>query len=413
MANVANVLFKVYQRAAWEEITPVESTFYRVINSDDSEDFYLGSKHLNNQSDIDAAIAALDGSATIASKSGDVVTIKTGITEADGVVDNDSGTDIVLEEVAVTGAAADVSVADASGYFTSTDVEGVLAELAQASSGGVSSKTVYITETAGQSGDAFSKRYGIYQGANGSSSSPVVGEKLADIDIPKDMFVEEGSVVDITYSEGHLYDGVTDVTELIKGAGGTATAADAGKYIKLIIANATSSTLYIAAADLVDIYTAEQNASQVQIAIDNNNVISATIVAGSIDTTELADGAVTTAKLDDEAVTTAKIDDEAVTTAKIDDEAVTLGKLASGVQTSLGLADSAVQSVTASDPTTGTDGTFEVDGTEVAIKGLGSAAYTASSAYDPAGSASTAESNAEDYARGLLVWEVVTPAAGD
>lgn len=80
---------------------------------------------------IDAAISNLDGSATIASKTGNVVTIKTGVTEADGVVSNDSGSDIVLEEVASTGAAADVSVLDSGDYFTGTTVEGVLAEVGQ------------------------------------------------------------------------------------------------------------------------------------------------------------------------------------------------------------------------------------------------------------------------------------------
>lgn len=51
--------------------------------------------------------------------------------------------------------------------------------------------------------------------------------------------------------------------------------------------------------------------------------------------------------------------------------------LESGVQTSLGLADSAVQKVE-----TGTsNGTIKVDGTDVAVKGLGSAAYTASTNY--------------------------------
>ena len=84
------------------------------------------------ESTVSTAIAGLDGTATIASKSGNVVTIKTGVTEVDGVISNDSGTDIVLEEVAVTGAAADVSVADANDHFTSTDVEGALAELASA-----------------------------------------------------------------------------------------------------------------------------------------------------------------------------------------------------------------------------------------------------------------------------------------
>ena len=229
---------------------------------------------------IKDAVEGLDVSEfALASESSGVVTIK-GVKEVDGkiAVGTDTTKDITLAKVATTGTAEDVSIADAGSYFTSENVEGALQELASASQGGVASKTVYITETAGGSGDAFSKRYGVYQGATGSSSSPVAGEKLADIDIPKDMVVEEGSVVDITYDNGHLYDGVTDVTEIIKGAGGTATAADAGKYIKLIIANATSDTIYIAAKALVDVYTVEANASEIQLAISNANEISASVV---------------------------------------------------------------------------------------------------------------------------------------
>ena len=74
-------------------------------------------------------VDTLDGSATIASVSNNVVTIKTGVTEVDGVINNDSGTDIVLEEVAVTGAAADVSIADAGNHTTQTNVEGALQEI--------------------------------------------------------------------------------------------------------------------------------------------------------------------------------------------------------------------------------------------------------------------------------------------
>ena len=294
----------------------------------------------------------LDGSATIASQSGDVVTIKAGVTEADGIVGNSSGSDITLAAVATTGAAEDVSYDNTTSGLTATDVQAAIDEVAEASAGGVDSKTVYITETAGQSGDAFSKRYGIYQGSTGSSASPAVGEKLADIDIPKDMVVESGSVgtvseADVPYAGAQVGD----------------------KYIDLVIANATSDHIYIPANSLVDIYTAEQSATQIQLAI-SNNVISATVVAGSITATELAS--------------------DAVTTAKIADGNVTKAKLASGVQSSLDLADSAVQSVTESDATTGTNGTITVDGTEVAVKGLGSAAYTAANAYDAAGTASTA-----------------------
>ena len=45
-------------------------------------------------------IEALDGSATIASVSGEVITIKGGVTEADGVVDNDSSDDVTISPIA-------------------------------------------------------------------------------------------------------------------------------------------------------------------------------------------------------------------------------------------------------------------------------------------------------------------------
>ena len=136
-----------------------------------------------------------------------------------------------------------------------------------------------------------------------------------DIDIPKDMVVESGSVVDITFntSDNKLYDGAVDVTSLIVGTSGTASANNAGKYIKLIVANATSDKIYIAAKDFVDIYTAQASAAQIQIAINNNNVISASIVAGSVTSTELASNAVTTTKIADGNVTLAKLSSEVST----------------------------------------------------------------------------------------------------
>ena len=56
-------------------------------------------------------------------------------------------------------------------------------------------------------------------------------------------------------------------------------------------------------------------------------------------------------------------------------------------------ADTAVQTVVEG----ATNGTIAVDGTEVAVTGLGSAAFTEASAYDAAGAAETAESNAKAY----------------
>ena len=259
-----------------------------------------------------------------------------------------------LADVAISGDADDLAYDNTDSGLTSTNVQDALDELAEASAGGVASKTVYITETAGQTSDPYSKRYGIYQGATGSSASPVVGEKLADIDIPKDMVVEDGVVVDVVFdsSDNTLHEGSisgTDVTAEIKGSD-PATSADAGKYIKLTIANAASSHLWIKATDLVDIYTAQQNATQIQLAIDANNVISATVVAGSIDTTELANSAVTTVKIADDAVTTAKILDDAVTADKVDIAAHTESHTAGadGIAISVTTTDGQVSGVSAS-----------------------------------------------------------------
>jgi hypothetical protein len=305
----------------------------------------------------DGKVNALDtpNDIVIASISGNTITLKAGVKQTNGLIGQGTGSDISLADVAKTGASGDVSYDNTISGLTASNVKAALDELADASSGGVASKTVYITETSGGSSDPFSKRYGIYQGSTGSSTSPVVEEKLVDIDIPKDMVVESGNVVDITFdsSTNKLYDGLTDVTILIKGESGTATAADAGKYIKLIIANATSDKIYISAKDLVDIYTVASGATQVQLAI-NNNVISATLVAGGVGTTELASSAVTAEKLATDAIETIKIKDanvtanklasNSVTTAKITDKNVTKAKLEDSVQASLGLADTALQS---------------------------------------------------------------------
>ena len=59
-------------------------------------------------------------------------------------------------------------------------------------------------------------------------------------------------------------------------------------------------------------------------------------------------------------------------------------------------ADTALQ---AADITEGAaNGTIAVKGTDVSVHGLGSAAFTASSAYDKAGAAATAETNAKKHA---------------
>jgi hypothetical protein len=162
------------------------------------------------------------------------------------------------------------------------------------------------------------------------------------INIPKDMVVSSGTVV--TKSES--------------GAWGAA-----GTYIELTLANASSDKLYIAVDDLIEYVTSGSTSSDmVQIAIDANHQVTATIKAGSITTTELD----------------------------------------SSIVTSLGLADSAVQSIS----TGATNGTISVDGTEVAVAGLGTAAYTASTAYDASGAAAAVLGTNEDSAGTVTVYGV-------
>ena len=192
--------------------------------------------------------------------------------------------------------ATNVPFDDTTAHTGSSTVQGAIESIAQATGGGVASKTVYITETAGSSSDIYSKRYGIYQGGEGSSSSPDPAEFLVNIDIPKDMVVESGSVVEIFFdsSDNTLHEGSIsgpDVTEAIKGQGVPATSADAGKYIKLVIANASSTAIYIKVTDLVDLYTGGSS-TYIDVTIDGNNVITATLNATAVALLNKADTAV-------------------------------------------------------------------------------------------------------------------------
>lgn len=213
-----------------------------------------------------------------------------------------------------------------------TNLVGAINEvLAAVGAGGTSAQ---VTMTTDSTTPGMAKSYTIKQGAS----------TVGVIDIPKDMVVSSAEVV-------------TDPEEQ-----------EPGTYIVLTIANATEDKVYINVGTLVDVYTAQQSATQVQLSIDQSrNIISATIVAGSITATELAANA--------------------ITTEKIADANVTKAKLSSEVQASLGKADTAVQSVTEGSA----NGTIAVNGSNVNVHGLGTAAYTNANAYEAAGSVAAAK----------------------
>ena len=159
------------------------------------------------------------------------------------------------------------------------------------------------------------------------------GTTVATIDIPKDLVVKSGKVV-TNPDDSHT-----------------------GTFIELTLANDDTTKIYIDVSKLIDpIYKAKAEATQVQLTVDaETREISAVIVAGGVGTNELKDSA------------------------------VTLTKLAEGVQTSLGKTDSAVQKVEASE----TNGSISVDGKDVAVAGLKSAANSEADAFDAAGTAET------------------------
>lgn len=147
------------------------------------------------------------------------------------------------------------------------------------------------------------------------------GKEIGTINLAKELVVTKGEIVEI--------DGV--------------------KNLQLTIANQTAP-VNIPVTELVDVYTAKANATQVQVAISNTNEISASVVAKSITATELNDNAVETAKIKDGNVTKAKLESGVQTSLGKADTAyqkastgIPKTDLAEGVQTTLGLADSAYQ----------------------------------------------------------------------
>ena len=140
-----------------------------------------------------------------------------------------------------------------------------------------------------------------------------VNEGVA-INIPKDLVVASGSVVEL--EDGALPDGV----------------AVAGTYIKLVLAN-SAKPIYINVSTLIEYVTGgsgENDAIQINVSSDTHKV-----------------------------------------TANVKNGSLTKEMLAAGVVASLGKADTAVQTVAAGV----TNGTIKVDGTEVAVAGLQDAAF--------------------------------------
>lgn len=78
---------------------------------------------------ITNVVESLDSSAVVAAKSGDVVTIKAGISQDNGVISNNGNQDIVLSKVASTGSADDIGITDEDNLIAATNLENALEEI--------------------------------------------------------------------------------------------------------------------------------------------------------------------------------------------------------------------------------------------------------------------------------------------
>lgn len=142
-----------------------------------------------------------------------------------------------------------------------------------------------------------------------------------------------------------------------------------GTYIKLVLSNATKDTLFINVGKLVDIYSASEEDTAIELTIADNKIKA-----------EIKTGRVTKEMLAADAL--------------------------EGLLTATSLETLIVEGVT--------DGTIAVNGKDVSVHGLKSAAFTASEAYDTAGAASAAQTaaiaSAKEYTDGKFVWGVFPEA---
>ena len=198
--------------------------------------------YTNAEQYTDEKVNALKGTlnGTITAESGKVFT---SITQTNGVL---SYTDAALT-------ASNITRTDTQ-KVAGTTVEAALANLADAIQTGGTGSVVTVEEVTTGLDDRVLKAYKIWQGSHEDASN-----LKGTINIPKDLVVTSGSVVNGTWSGDTFTEG-----------SGT------DKALKLVIANQTAP-VYINPTDFIDVYTANNQGSEVTVAIDNSNNITATI----------------------------------------------------------------------------------------------------------------------------------------
>ena len=152
--------------------------------------------------------------------------------------------DTQLKAVAKSGAAADVTIADANNKITATTVEGALEELATAVAANKVAGVVTMTEN--DSTD-YAKSYTFKQGET----------TVGTINVPKDMVIQDGEVITLASADdaGH----------------------EAGTYLKLVIANNDGTELWIPVGDLIE-YVTGGATTEITVTVDPHTHVATAVI---------------------------------------------------------------------------------------------------------------------------------------
>lgn len=174
--------------------------------------------YLATESTVKNAIDALDNDGEIISSlDNGVVTLYKTITETDGII-GISGDVITFAKVATTGKAEDVSIADTGNYFTATNVEAALAELA---SGANAVKMWSVTSPAITAGTAWTINITTTESDWTALTNATVSVRASNGEEVECDKVLTGTTVKLTFSE-NFTDGA--FTAVVTTKGGLVTA---------------------------------------------------------------------------------------------------------------------------------------------------------------------------------------------
>lgn len=125
---MANVLFKQLTAAQFAALTPkINTTFYRVVNTDSSEDLYIGDKKLNNGQDLLDALYAQYIEYTAASGDDPAVSVKDAL---DDLYEQIGGSGSVAQQITDAIEALDATVSQSAGAdglaLSVTQTDGVI-----------------------------------------------------------------------------------------------------------------------------------------------------------------------------------------------------------------------------------------------------------------------------------------------